>query len=94
MDKVLFKDYVECAVQCKELTDEYITKICGLLTIDSPRDNEWYYHNGFFRVDVVKADYEAYMDFIENLTGCSYCHTLNDTGLTFMVSLTTLNNKL
>lgn len=91
---VNFKEYVESAVECNRMTKEYTNKICKILTEESPSDNIWYFRDGFFRVDVIKEDYDKYMEFIEDLIGCSYCHLMNNTGLTFLVSLSTLHEKL
>lgn len=89
-----FKEYLECAVQYNELSKQYVNKICEILTTESPSNNQWYFRQGFFCVDVVKKDYNSYMKFIEDTVGCSYCHVMNTNGLTFMMSLTTLNEKL
>ena len=91
---VKFKEYVESAVEYNGLTKEYTSKICKILTEESPSNNIWYFRDGFFRVDVIKEDYDKYMEFIEGLIGCSYCHLMNNTGLTFLVSLSTLYEKL
>ena len=87
-------EYVKCATHYKDLTNEYTNKICKILTDEAPSDNIWYYRDGFFRVDVFQKDYDDYMSFIENIIGCSYCHLMNPNGLTFLVSLSTLYDKL
>lgn len=89
-----FKEYLEKANGYESLTREYTNKLCEILTDEAPSDNEWYYRNRFFCVDVVKKDYDNYMSFIEDVVGCSYCHIMNSNGLTFMVSLTTLYDKV
>ena len=71
----------------------FTDEICEILT-SSYGGNVWYFHNGFFCVDVAPSDYEEYMGFIEYLTGCSYCYTMRDDGLTFKMSLSTLGKKL
>lgn len=86
--------YTGIASHHKEVLDECTGKICEVLTDTAPSDNEWYFRDGFFRVDVVKEDYDDYITFIEDLVGCSYCHLMNNDGLTFMVSLSTLSYKI
>ncbi len=94
INKDLFEEYVHLACHYNDMSDKYINKICEILLEESPSNNIWYFRDGFFRVDVVKEDYEKYMNFIEEIIGCSYCYSFNDTGLTFMVSLTTIDGKL
>ena len=89
-----FKEYVKCAMHYNNLTKEYTNKLCKILTEEAPRDNIWYFRDGFFRVDVTQENYDEYMTFIEGLIGCSYCHLQNPNGLTFLLSLSTLYQKL
>ena len=82
------------AVVYKEQMEESVNNVIGFLNENSPSDNQWYFQCGSFRVDVEKKDYDKYMCFINNLVGCSYCHIVNSTGLTFLFSLSTLYEKL
>ena len=84
--QLIQKSYVE--------DKDTIFETCRWLTKNSPSSNIWYYKDGFFRVKVEREDYDSYMDFIENLIGCSYCYLMNATGITLMMSLSTLYRKL
>ena len=83
------------ALKYKKGYDKQMKQLCEYLSDISPKDNIWYYNStGFLQVDVKKNEYDEYMDFMENLVGCSYCYIMNPTGLTLMMNINTLKEKI
>ena len=87
-----FEVIIEKAYQSN--ADEDINRVCEYLTKDAPLDIEWYFKDGFFRVDVVREEYDSYIEYIENITDCRYCYLMNPTGITLMMSLSTFHRIL
>ena len=83
------------ALKHKKNYDEEMKKICDYLIVLSPKDNIWYYNStGFLQVDVKKEEYDEYIAFMDDLVGCSYCYLMNPTGLTLMMNINTLKDKI
>lgn len=90
-----FYNDLKKAIKKKQEYDEQMKYICNHMMNIAPYNNRWYYNNtGFLQVDVHREDYDEYLDFMENIVGCSYCHALNENGITLMVSLNTLLKEL
>ena len=90
-----FYDDVNKALEKQKEYQEQMKYICHHMMTISPRNNKWYYNNtGFLQVDVEKKDYDVYIEFMEKIVGCSYCHLMTSTGITLMVNLTTLKKEL
>lgn len=86
----LYDDVVR-ALESKGVYEDCMRYVCGALERVSPCDNRWYFNgSGFVCVDVVREDYDVYLDFLFELVGCSYCYLMNGDGFTLMVSLGSL----
>ena len=86
----LYGDVVR-ALESKGVYEDCMRYVCGALERLSPCDNRWYFNStGFVCVDVVRDDYDVYLDFLFELVGCSHCYLMNGDGFTLMVSLGSL----
>lgn len=90
-----FYEDIKKALNKKKEYDEQMKYVCNHMMNISPHQNRWYYNStGFLQVDVQRQDYDDYIDFMDNIVGCSYCHVLNNEGITLMVNLNTLLKEL
>lgn len=88
-------DGINEALKYKREYDKQMKKLCEYLIEVAPKDNIWYYNStGFLQVDVKKEEYDEYIGFMEDLVGCSYCYLMNPTGLTLMMNINTLKDKI
>lgn len=70
-------------------------EVCDYLTKISPHSNQWYYNNnGYLMIDIKREEYESYFKFVEDIVKCSYCHLMRDNGLTLMLSIATIIEKM
>ena len=70
-------------------------KIAFLLRSMSPKDNRWYFNGkGFFSVDVDYDYCDEYLTFVESLVESKYICEETLSGLSIMLSLTTLKDCL
>lgn len=90
-----FLNNVEDAVEVKKDYEEHLSVLCEYLKEASPYPNDWYYNgNGFLQVDVKQDEYDMYLSFIEELVGCSYTHLQTPNGLTLILHINTVYEKM
>lgn len=92
----MLNSLVSKALTDKLIYEESMSQVCACLNSICPYNScGWYFNSaGFVQVDVPFDDVDGYIQFVEDMVECRYTSIRNLNGVTLMISLSTLKDKL
>ena len=90
-----FHGSIEYALEMQKEYESTLNDITTYLRHISPQDYNYYMHGkGFVEVNVESKYVDDYLMFFDDLVGCKYTCMDNLNGVTFLLSISTLNDCL